>query len=245
MKLLLGLLALFLAAYAGTAKAQTVFAVASIRPSTTDVKFEADGATETQPGHLKMRDVTVGTCIKWAYGVQQSQIAGPGWMSQVRYDIEAKADGPASVDEMHAMMQALLAERFGLRFHREQHELKGFALTVAKGGSKVKPTLGEGAMYRQNGANGTVARFMTMQEFADFMSGPMEAPILDRTGLPGKYDFVLDFTNYLPADAKTMHRDMTDVIITALQGELGLKLEARKVVMPVMVVDRVEKPSEN
>ncbi len=84
-----------------------------------------------------------------------------------------------------------------------------------------------------------------MQEFADYMAGPVEAPIVDETGLPGKYDFTLDFTNYLPSDMPVMHVEATGVIMAALQGELGIKLEGRKSMVDVMVIDHVERPSEN
>src|ERR1700712_5614851 len=77
-----------------TSAAQAAFAVASIRPSAESVRFEHDGKTTTSPGRLLMRDVTVSTCIKWAYGVQSSQVSGPDSVDHVRYDIEAKADGP-------------------------------------------------------------------------------------------------------------------------------------------------------
>src|SRR5271163_197202 len=91
-----------------TASAQA-FAVASIRPSAAEVKFEHDGKTETTPGNLRMQDVTVSTCIKWAYGVQDSQISGPEWLQSQHYDIVAKADGPVAADQMKVMLRTLLA----------------------------------------------------------------------------------------------------------------------------------------
>jgi uncharacterized protein (TIGR03435 family) len=97
----------------------------------------------------------------------------------------------------------------------------------------------------QNSANGTVAKSTTMKEFGDMLSGPLQTPVVDMTGLKGRYDFTLDFTNYLPDDMKTMRPDATSVLMSALPGELGLKLEARKEMVEVMVVDHVEKPSEN
>ena len=123
-------------------EAQQAFAVATIRPSAEEVKFEHDGKTETLPGTLRMRDVTVNTCIKWAYGVQDSQISGPGWMEADHFDINPKADGPVGDAQMKLMMRALLAERFKLNFHREEKELKVFALMVAKGGPKLHEATG-------------------------------------------------------------------------------------------------------
>lgn len=227
------------------AQAQPSFAVAVIRPSGEAVKFERDGKTETQPGHLMMKDVTVQTCIKWAYGVQRAQVVGPDVLEQDRYDIEAKADEPANDEQMKLMLQALLAERFGLKFHREKRELKGYAMTLIKPSSKLHPSEGDGKMFRENSAVGTVAKFITMQEFADFMAGPLETPVQDQTGLEGKYDLVLDFTKYLPMEERVMKPDMLSIVFAAMQGELGLKLQPEKVTVDVMVVDHLEKPSAN
>jgi uncharacterized protein (TIGR03435 family) len=229
------------------ASAQT-FAVASIRPSAAEVKFEHDGKTETTPGNLRMRDVTVATCIKWAYGVQDSQISGPEWLQSQHYDIIAKADQPATEDQMKPMLRALLADRFGLTFHRQTKELRSFAMTVAKGGHKLHESANDATPSRQNSATGTTVKAMTLKEFGDFMAGPLQTPVVDMTGLPGRYDFVLDFTPYLPDGEHVMKVDFantTGIIIAAMQGELGLKLESRKESVDVMLIDHVEKPSAN
>lgn len=227
---------------------QPTFAVASIHPSAGEVKFEHDGNTETTPGTLRMQDVSVETCIKWAYGVQESQIAGPAWIDSDKFDITAKADGPATEDEMKRMLQTLLTDRFRLSFHHQEKELKAFVLTVAKGGSKVTPAAAPDAKpYRQNSANGSVVKSMTIQQFGDFISQPLHMPVVDQTGLPGKYDFVIDFTPYLP-DEKNMgpnRPDSTSILIAAMEGELGIKMETRKTQVDVMVIDHVEKPSAN
>ena len=225
--------------------AQAVFEAATIRPSSQAVKFEHDGKTDTSPGNLHMQDVSLKTCLKWAYGVQDSQIIGPESLEFEHYDIVAKAEGPATDTQMKLMMQALLADRFKLSFHRDKKELKAFALMVAKSGSKLHEAAGDGPSSRENSANGTVAKSITMKEWADFLSGPLRTPVVDRTGLPGKYDFVLDFTAYLPQDMSSMRPDATSVLMAALQGELGLKLEPQKEMVEVLVVDHVEKPSAN
>jgi uncharacterized protein (TIGR03435 family) len=230
-----------------SASAQT-FAVASIRPSAAEVKFEHDGKTETTPGTLRMQDVTAATCIKWAYGVQDRQISGPEWLQSQHYDIVAKADDPATGDEMKLMLRALLADRFKLSFHRETKELKSYAMTVAKGGHKLHEAPSDAKPSRQNSAIGTTAKATTLKEFGDFLSGPLQTPVVDMTGLTGRYDFVLDFTPYLPEGEHAMKPDYVNtngIIIAALQGELGLKLESKKELVDVLVIDHVEKPSEN
>jgi uncharacterized protein (TIGR03435 family) len=103
---------------------QPVFAVATIRPSVEAVQFEHDGRTEISPESLRMKDVTVNTCIKWAYGIQDSQILGPSLLRSDRYDITAKSDSPAAASQMKLMLQNLLADRFKLTFHRENKNMK-------------------------------------------------------------------------------------------------------------------------
>jgi uncharacterized protein (TIGR03435 family) len=224
---------------------QPSFAVASIHQSGQEVKFERDGKTDTSPGHLLMKDVTVQTCVKWAYGMQRSQVIGPAWIESEHFDIDAKSDDPVDVPQLKLMLQTLLADRFKLTFHREKKELKGFVMTVSKSGLKMRPSPTDVAHSWQNSANGTVATGIPIQEFTDYIAGPMEAPILNETGLPGKYDFTLDFTSYLPPDMHAMTGEATGILIAALQGELGLKLEGRRTMFDVMVIDHVEKPTDN
>ena len=226
------------------AEAQAAFAVASIRPSAEAVKFESDGETKILPGIVNMRDVTIETCIKWAYGVQKAQVSGPGLLTSQRYDLMAKADGRASADEMKLMMQALLTERFGLAFHREKKELRSFALLVAKGGEKMKQAGSDEVPSRQNSAMGTVARATTMQEFANFLSDAVERPVVDKTGLAGRWNFAFDFTKYMTDPPKKLD-DFLLVLNETLQGEIGLKLESEKNVVDVMMVDHIEKASAN
>jgi uncharacterized protein (TIGR03435 family) len=228
---------------------QPSFAVATIRPSSGEVKFEHDGSTDLSPTNLRMHDVLINTCIKFAYGVQDTQIAGPGLLRSERYDITAKSDAPASEDQMKLMLQTLLADRFKLTFHRERREMRALVLTVASSGSKLKPAAAPDARpFRENSANGTIAKSMPIQEFADFISGPLQMPVVDQTGLTGKYDFAIDFTPYLPDPTKNMdgtRPDTTGILKAAMQDELGLKMDARKTDVEVMVIDHVEKPSEN
>jgi uncharacterized protein (TIGR03435 family) len=228
----------------GAASAQAAFAVATIRPSAEPVRFEADGETKLLPGMVQMRDVTIETLIKWAYGVQRGQVSGPGLLTSERYDLTAKSDAPASDDEMKLMMRALLTERFKLAFHHEKKELRSFALVVAKGGPKMKQATADEVPLRQNSAMGSTVRALTMQEFADFLSGPVEKPVVDKTGLNGRWDFAFDFTKYLTDPAQNLI-DFLTVLNTTLQGEVGLKLESEKDVVDVMVIDHVEKASAN
>lgn len=244
------LCALAVGPFIATAAAQTpAFEVATIKPSKEAVKFEHDGKTEFSGDTLHMQDVTVNTCIKLAYHVQDRQIDGPDWFQTDRFDITAKADGHEDEDTMKQMLQSLLADRFRLNFHREQREMKVIILTVGKSGPKLAPAAAPDAKpFRENSANGTIARSMPIGEFADFLSGPLEMPIVDHTGLTGRYDFTIDFTPYLPDPTKNMdgtRPDTTAILKAALQDELGLKMESGKAPVEVLVVDHAEEPSEN
>jgi uncharacterized protein (TIGR03435 family) len=234
---------------AGATAQKPAFEVATIRPSRESVKFEHDGKTEFLGDTLRMQDVSVNTCIKLAYHVQDRQIDGPGWLASDRFDITAKTDGPSDEDTMKRMLQSLLADRFGLSFHREPREMRVIVLTVASGGDKLKPAAAPDAKpYRENSVNGTIAKSMPVGEFADFLSGPLDMPIVDHTGLNGKYDFALDFTPYLADPAKNMDGtkpDTTAILKAALNDELGLKMTGGKAQIDVLVVDHVEKPSQN
>ena len=234
--------------FGGLASAQTApaptFAVSSVRPSAAPVKFESDGRTTVLPGTLRMQDVTIETCIKWAYGVQRPQVSGPGLLTSERYDIIAKADTPATEDEMKAMMRSLLAERFQLAFHREPREMKAIALTLGKAGPLFKQAPVDEIPYRENTAMGSRGHALTMQEFGDFLSGPLEKPVVDHTGLTGRWDFAFDFTKYMTDPPQNLD-DYLRVLNQTLQGEMGLKLDNTRATVDVMIIDRVQKASAN
>ncbi|HVV47196.1 MAG TPA: TIGR03435 family protein [Bryobacteraceae bacterium] len=229
-------------------QAPVSFMAASIRPSAAEVKFEHDGAIHTTPGNVTMRDVLLTSCMEWAWGIQENQISGPEWIQNERYDMVARAERPVAEDQLKLMMQTLLKERFGLEFHHEQKELTAYEMTVAKGGHKMKEAAPDEKMSRENTAISTIAKAITMRQFADFISQPLRMPVVDHTGLKGRYDFVLNFTAYLPTGEKNMTPDFDNnngIILSAIQGELGLKLESRKLPVETYVIDHVEKPSPN
>jgi uncharacterized protein (TIGR03435 family) len=227
------------------ALAQAAFDVAVIRPSSGEVKFERNGKTEAAFGTLKMHDVTVSSCIQWAYGKPQALISGPASLTEARYDITAKTDPQATKEQMQVMLRTLLSERFKLAFHAEKKEMRVYTLTVAKGGIKMKPSAPGVEMHHENSATGMVAQAITMQELANYLSDPLNAPLTDNTGLTGRYDFIIDFTPYVNMEQSDVRPDPVSVLKSALRGDLGLDLVQGKAVVDVMVVDRVEPPSSN
>ena len=244
------LLLAFLAALPLAAQAPAKFDVASIRPATERIQFERDGRTTISHGTLRMHDVSVSNCISFAYSISTSQIVGAASLTDARYDIAAKVDHDVTEEQMRVMMQSLLTDRFRLSFHRTQKEMRGYVLSVfanqPKDPTKFHPSAHPGEMYRQNSASGTVARNITMKEFADFLTSPLEGPVADDTKLEGQYDLLLDFTRYVDVTApKEDLPGVAAVLNNALKGELGLQITSRKTMFDVIAVDHVEAPSEN
>lgn len=230
------------------AAAQVAFDVASIRPSSQNIPFERDGQTSIEHGTLRMRAVTAQVCIAWAYSVSSAQIIGPAALTAKKYDITAKGGG-MSETQARLALQALLAERFGLTLHREHRVMQGYILTAlaaAKPGPRFHPSPSPGEMVRQNSAAGTVARNITMPQFAGFLSGALRGPVSDQTGLPGPYDLDLDFTPHVDLTGKPSDLpNAAYVLNAALKGELGLQITPRKSSFEVIVVDHLTEPTPN
>ena len=230
---------------AGSVFAQTgalTFEAASIKPS--DRVGGVVGIT-TLRGRIVAENVTLKRCIRGAYDVQEPQIlGGPKWVDEDRYFIEAKAARPVGGHDLMLMLQALLAERFKLVVHRETRALAGYALVAAKSGLKAKPsapgTDSSGSLRR----GGLDARGYTMAQLAVKLSETLHLPVADRTGIAGKYDFKLEWTT---ADEMRARADAADgpSIFSALQEQVGLRLQSRKVAAEVLVIDHAEKPGEN
>lgn len=235
------------------------FDVASIRPSST---LQGKGLpslredVSTTPDGVLMRNVTVTTAIRWAYKLNSFEIAGPSDLGDKRYDITAKAASAVSEDQIRLMLRSLLAERFKLQFHRQARDLAGYAIVKGKGEPKLTPVEGGGEGSMTGAGMVFDARKMPLSRLADIVSGVLRAPVQDATSLPGNYDFKLDLRPYVaqraaetPAvgrDAPGMQEALVDLATVAIEDELGLKLESRKVRLDVLVVDQVEKsPSEN
>ncbi len=229
---------------------QPAFEVASVKTHRPDIAGENRGreSIDTVPGVLTVRNASLSSCIKWAYLVRDYQISGPAWLNDERYDITAKAAGRARLDELRRMLGTLLAERFRLQVHREAKELPVYRLVVAKSGPKLhKAELGGNTSMQ--GENGSfVFRGTSMAQLVEDLSSlsQVDRPVLDRTGISGVFDFSLKFGE----DNNEMKRALIGgdgpSIFTLIKEQLGLKLEARKDVVEVLVIDHAEKaPSEN
>jgi uncharacterized protein (TIGR03435 family) len=231
--------------------AQSSFDVASIRPSNERVANDRNGRTTITSQTLQMHDVSIRVCLAFAYDVSTSQITGPSSITDNRYDILAKVDHDVTQAQMRQMMRSLLADRFHLAFHHEQREMRGYVMTVSaqrpKNPASFHRSAAPGPAFHENSATGTVARNITMKEFADFLSSPLGGPVADESNLSGQYDLVLDFSPYIDVNEtdRSKRPSVESLLNSALKGELGLQIAAKKAVFDTLVVDHNEDPTPN
>jgi uncharacterized protein (TIGR03435 family) len=230
--------------FATLALSQDVFEVASIKPHPGIVTFSADPFPKGN--RVTATASTLFDLIEVAYHVRRDQIQGaPGWASADRYDLEARAGANAiTTEQMRSMLQALLAERFQLRIHRETRESPMYALVIAKNGPKLqesspdeerKGTIrGDGSGLHMEVAQGTMVQLANR-----LASNGAGRTVLDRTGLTGLYSYKLDWVNSVGSDSELPS------LFMALQDQLGLRLEPTKGMSDFIVVDSVERPSAN
>ncbi len=241
----------------GQMKTETplTFEVASVKPSKPGA---TGGGIRPLPGGQTYiaTNAPVKLMIKLMYHVTDRQISGgPAWINTDLYDVEAKAERPASLDQLHQMFQNLLVDRFQLKFHRETKEMPCYALVLDKSGSKLK--LNESPEpfdfpIKPGGRGKIVGQRVSMSYFTWFLSGlPMvDRPVVDKTGLSGNYDFTLELLSEaakLPGgdDREPAANPEGPSLFTALREQLGLKLEPQKGPVEIMVIDHAEKPTAN
>ena len=213
-----------------------------------------------KPGGITYLDTTLGWLIATAYGVKPYQISGPDWIvdtrSPVTYDVVATAGKAVSVQEVKRMVGPLLAERFHLVFHRETRELPVFALLVAKGGPKFKgPGDGGDPNIRPDGEGGLSFQNFSMDDLAGWLTmlPSLGRPVVDHTSLAGSFSFHANLLGIAkgapPGELKrTMlnDEDAAGALRAALPGQLGLKLEAQKAPIEILVIDHADRaPTAN
>src|SRR5690242_20365954 len=186
------------------------FEVASIRSSPPGQGGRDWGpqSIDATPETLVVRNSRLTDCIKWAYNVQEFQVSGPSWFSDSRFDISAKAAKASPESEMRLMLQGLLADRFGLALHKQTQEKQVLVLTVAKGGHKLKAVDKEGSPSFRTGKLNLTGQGATLGQLTTFLAGELRVPILDQTGLTGRYDYFLDINSFVTDEIrKSMPRD--------------------------------------
>jgi uncharacterized protein (TIGR03435 family) len=263
------------------------FDVSSIKPSKSDGRYSVRNAPE--PGRFRAINITLRLLLANAYqltpGESVTRIFGaPNWIDSEHFDVEAKAEGNPSPDQMQLMLQSLLSDRFKLALHHETRQLPVYALVLAKPGkmgpqlkphsddvmcvssdAKAPPTIprpgdslralcGEFNMFGSPPTLREVGNKITISMLVAELGNFVDRPIVDRTGLTGTFDATLEFAfafqqgggpvgtanAMIPSDLSG-----PPSIFTALQEQLGLKLESQKGPVDVLVIDHVEEPSPN
>lgn len=233
----------FLASHAtrGQVPATLEFEVASVKPHPGPVTISGLSISGTRVGETAVNLLDL---VTDAYNVRYDQVSdGPNWgKGEVRYDIQAKAPGgrEPSREQVRQMLQSLLANRFKLVIHRETTEIPVYALVLAKGGTKLKPSndpTGVRVWANDNGRH--MEGSVNMEFLIRQLSSASERPVVDQTGLAGNFTITLEWTpdNFTPADTTASLS-----IFTAVQEQLGLKLEPAKASVEKLIIEHAEKP---
>jgi len=251
--------------------ARPEFAVASVKPNHTGC-CTSGGVGNGQGGG---KNVTLKELIAFTYRIQQFQISGgPRWIGSDRFDVEGKAEDPkADFDQLRLMLRSLFEDRFKLKVHRETKESPAYALVVGKGGVKIKlsrdqspenvdgpapPGAGPNHGAVRIGVGNLVGNAVTLSWFASMLSPRLDRLIIDKTNLAGRFDIRLQWAPSAAEDLFGVPTEIIDMngvtvrpdpsgpsIFSAIQEQLGLKLESTKAPVDVLVIDHVEMPSEN
>ena len=213
-------------------------------------------------GRVRMKNMTLRALVAAAYRLRADRVTGPSWMDDNFFDVEATMPAGADKDQAHEMLQALLIERFGLAFHRETKEMSGFALTVGKNGAKLEeatpPSAADEALSPRERSQKMMAQMQermrngprvaggqswhfsstTTAALADRLTGIVGGPVVDETGLTGKYTF--DMATHPATD------DTPEQTVFSELERMGLKLTSRKISAEFLIVDKLSKmPTAN
>jgi len=227
-----------------SAQTQAEFEVASVKRA--DPRLREAPGMKLLSSRLEMRSATVKTLVAWAYGIPEDRVkAGPAWLGSDAFDIVAKiAEGARKTADVQQMLQSLLQERFQFAFHRDEETMPVYVLSVAKNGVRIEESstperLGMSGSGRGR-ISGTAQRISFLARSLERMLG---RPVLDRTGLTGLYDYKLLFEPFDPE--VTPDHEEREPLFAAIREQLGLDLRRGREKVPVVVVDRAERPTEN
>ena len=230
------------------------FEVAAIKPTAPD--FRGGRFMTMQGAHqFVVRNYTLKFMVATAYNLPPRAVSGgPAWVNSDLYDIDAATPGDArpNTQQQLSMLRTLLADRFNLTFHHEKRDLPVYELTVARGGAKLKQSAPSSEEYLINRVFPDrvflPARSVTMAQFASMLQrSVLDRPVLEKTGLQGKYDFDLEWA---PDETQfdgllTIPNPQKPDLFSAMQQQLGLRLQGSNGAVDVIVIDRVDRPSEN
>jgi uncharacterized protein (TIGR03435 family) len=228
------------------------FAAASLKANTS---VRNGMGNKFDPGMARWSNTPLGNLIQEAFHLKGYQTAGwPEWLRADKWDIDATTDGPTTFTQKYQMLQTLIVERFGLKYHSETRDVPGYELVIAKGGPKIHPVTEEPPNAPVAGITILVGSIESVRNdwfnFVSFLSGELGRPLHDGTDFTGKFTFKLEwvpdesqpnsFGEVPPADV------VGPSIFRAIQDQLGLKLEPKKLPVEMFVIDHVDRtPREN
>lgn len=226
-------------------KTSPAFSVASIKRN---ASVNSNSSTSFLPGgRFSARFTTLSRLIINSYRIKDYQLSGgPDWAYSERYDVDAKSDDSLTRDEMRLMIQNLLSERFQLKIQRDTKELPVYALTQGKAGMKLQEAPDRPTSGFDVGSGQLLGYGVSMTELADQLSRMLDRPVIDLTAISGTFDLKLQ---YAPIESQPNAQAAPDPsapdIVTAVAEQLGLRLEAVKAPIEVLVISRAVKPDEN
>jgi uncharacterized protein (TIGR03435 family) len=227
------------------------FEAASIKPNRSG---EGRSSMRGSQGRIVMENVSLQKVILWAYGIaddRDNALNGPDWLPTEHFDIQATFATDANVDNVRRMTQNLLADRFKLALNSVTTERKVYALVIAKNGPKIHPVDDDGQRTTSSASGRLEAHKIAMTKLADLLTRILDRPVVDSTGLAGVFDFNLQWSpdeTQRIASVEDIGAEVGSVpsLFSALQEQLGLKLESRNQPTKVLVVDHVERvPTSN
>jgi len=235
-----------------TPNPQISFEVASVKPSAPPAagrnsNYHMTGGPGTpDPDRFACENFDLASLIMLAYDLPSDRLSAPSWMRDAKFDLVANVPSGSSKEQFRLMQQNLLAERFRLKTHWETKEMQVYALSIAKRGAKLKESATTAPTMRMGSTGGITQMTFKGSQVEQLVKQLSHVPgidrlVLDKTGLTGKYDFELKLTG--GPSGVTGPED--ESVFTAIEEQLGLKLEAQRAPISILVVDKAEKSPEN
>lgn len=237
-------------------KPRRQFEVASIKPDNAGRPVVQTNPLVFSGSRFTATNVTLVDVIVRVYPTRRIQMrGGPDWIDSERWDIIAKADeaqGEIHPDQRQEIVQTLLEDRFKLKFHVESREMDVLALIADKNGPKLQPSKDGEVSAAGPGDQPGQFRLQrtTIIGLVNTLANVLQTPVIDGSGITGFYDITLDTMKYLAAPGGSNPRtvdaiDRAQAFVTAVQDQLGLKLEKRKAALDITIIDRAERPTED
>jgi uncharacterized protein (TIGR03435 family) len=233
--------------FAQPGPAPLAFESASVKSNRSD---SPKGRVGAQGDNFTGQNVTLKQLMAYAYRLRGYQLSGPDWIETEGYDVTVRAKKSPSDPQFRLMLRALLEDRFKLKTHRETKEIPAYWLVVAKGGPKLRDVKEEEVFMAAHAGKspfrpGFMAIFSnkSLPEFAQRLA--LDRPVIDKTGIEGRFWFQLEWADESDQAKPEPIVHATPSLLTALEEQLGLKLEEQRASTEILIIDRAERPSGN